>query len=412
MTPATNIKCPKCNSLSTAKGPRGRRQCECGYSGYEKFFLPVTLAEIEKAENDKLNIMRRHIKGLEAQVKNLTKESVTTSAIRQMIGKINAQVTEQPPKWVFKLPPNKKVVHGIPSLMLSDLHQGEVIYASQVGGVNEYNTKIFKRRLARVVEGSIKLLRQTLSPGYFGGMVVILGGDMIEGVIHDELRETSDQTVFQALVTTHDALIPHLKLLADEFGRLYMPCVPGNHGRLDRKPRKKNGPLLNFDWLLYQFLARTIGADPVYRKKITFQIPDGFDASYRIYNTRYLLTHGDKFTGGNGITGPLLPWMRGDMKTRKQYSAMGKPYDVLVMGHWHQLRYLEGIIVNGCLPGFNEYAMSMGFGYEPPQQALWLTHPSRGITFREAIWADDPKPFEESDWVSVRSSMPVPFNTD
>ena len=208
----------------------------------------------------------------------------------------------------------------------------------------------------------------------------------------------------QSVITLHDELIPHIKALCDEFGQLFLACVAGNHGRLDRKPRMKNRAMLNFDWLLYQFLQRTIKADPKYHSRVTFMIPDGPDASYRVHNVRYMMKHGDKFTGGNGITGPLLPWMRGDMKTRKQYSAMRQPYDTLVMGHWHQLRFLEGIIVNGCLPGFNEYAMNMGYGFEPPQQALWITSPTRGITISEGIWGDEATPALESEWLSLRST--------
>ena len=114
-----------------------------------------------------------------------------------------------------------------------------------------------------------------------------------------------------------------------------------------------------------------------------------------------MLTHGDSFKGGDGISGPLMPWMRGSLKASKSYSAMGMPFDVMVMGHWHQLRYLGSIVVNGSLVGYNEYAQKMHFGFEPPQQALWLTHPARGLTFQEGVFADDPKPQSEREWVSV-----------
>ena|SRR5690348_9992428 len=217
--------------------------------------------------------------------KRLAEVSIDLEVIRRIIGKIDAGIVTDAPAWATKAI-RGKVVHGIPSLMLSDLHFGEVVFARQVNDVNSYNTTIAKIRLQRVVEGAVKLLRQTLSPGAFGGMVCILGGDMGEGTIHDELRDTSDETALEAVITLHDCLVPHLKALCDEFGRLHVPCVVGNHGRLDRKPRMKNGPKLNYDWLLYQFIARTIGGDPKYRSKITFQIPDGYEASYRIHGVR------------------------------------------------------------------------------------------------------------------------------
>jgi hypothetical protein len=114
-----------------------------------------------------------------------------------------------------------------------------------------------------------------------------------------------------------------------------------------------------------------------------------------------MLTHGDSFKGGDGIAGPLIPWMRGSLKASKAYSAMQQPFDYMVMGHWHQLNYLNGVIVNGSLVGYNEYALKNHFGFEQPQQALWLTHPTRGLTFKEAIHAEEPKPQRPHEWVSV-----------
>ena len=340
------------------------------------------------------------LKALRAQVKELSKVSADLAAIKGIIGRIDADISS-PPSWTLKPVKSGRLIHGVPTLMLSDLHFGEVVRSAEVNGVNAYNTGIAKKRLRRVVEGAVGLLRRALAPGEFGGMVVQLGGDMVEGVIHSELRETVDETVMQAVITLHDELVSALKGLADEFGRVFVPCVYGNHGRLDRKPRAKMDGLLNFDWLLYQFLARTVAADPKYRERIRFMIPDGRDCLYRLAGVTYLLTHGDTFRGGSGITGPLLPWMRGDMKTRKAYSAMAQPYDVLCMGHWHSLRFLDRIVVNGSLVGYNEYALRERFDFEPPQQALWLTHPVRGMTFREAVFAEDAKPAKHNGWVEV-----------
>jgi len=394
------MDCPKCGSSDTARNGNGRIRCRgCGRSS--------TIARIEPEPrteaSDDLKLLRREIAALRQENNRLSNESADLAAIKRFIGAAKDKL-QSSPQWALNAPRTSKLVHGIPSLMLSDLHFGETVFSGQVNGVNEYNTSIAKRRLKRVVSGAIKLLRHTLAPGEFGGIVCIFGGDMLDGVIHDELRDTADETAIESVVTLHDELVPALKTLCDEFGRVHVPCVVGNHGRLDRKPRMKNGPKLNLDWLLYQFVARTIEADPRYLGKITFQIPDGFDASYRIFGTRYLLTHGDSFRGGSGITGPLLPWMRGDHKTRKQYGALGMPYDVLVMGHWHQLRYLGQIIVNGSLVGFNEYALKSRFDYEAPQQALWLTHPMRGLTFQEGVFAEDPKPASAAEWVSVQGA--------
>jgi hypothetical protein len=392
--------CPKCGSGPLMSDGARKMYCKaCGKYTSRKFLNVPAAAEMPELQTGAIELA-----SLRREVRELRKVSADMAAIRKVISTVDAQVTDDAPAWARERARRGKLVHGIPTLMLSDLHFGEVVFANQVNGVNSYSTEIAKRRLQRVIHGGIKLLRETLSPGEFGGMVVILGGDMVEGVIHDELRDTVDETVMQAVVTLHDELVPALKMLCDEFGRVHVPCVAGNHGRLDRKPRQKNGPFLNFDWLLYQFVERTINAHPKYRGRITFQIPEGYECSYKVHGVRYMLTHGDAFKGGNGITGPLLPWMRGNLKASKTYTAMGQPFDCMVMGHWHQLRYLRSIIVNGSLVGFNEYAKRNNFDYEVPQQALWLTHPARGLTFQEGIFADEPAPQREAAWVEVRAA--------
>jgi hypothetical protein len=309
------MKCPQCKGERVIRNGGGRVMCRDCRRSFN--VADAQAGEFVTDNGDELAMLRRESRALKQEIKRLSAESADLAAIKRFVGAAKRGLSTSP-AWTVKQPVRSKLHHGIPTLMLSDLHVGETVFASQVNGVNEYNVTIAKRRLKRVTQGAIRLLRHTLAPGAFGGMVVIFGGDMLDGLIHDELRDTADETALQAIVTLHDELVPALKTLCDEFGKLHVPCVVGNHGRLDRKPRMKNGPMLNLDWLLYQFIARTIGSDPKYSGRITFQIPDGFDASYRVHGVRYMLTHGDSFKGGSGITGPLLPWMRGDAKTRKQ----------------------------------------------------------------------------------------------
>jgi hypothetical protein len=56
--------------------------------------------------------------------------------------------------------------------------------------------------------------------------------------------------------------------LSDEFGRVFVPCVTGNHGRTSRKPRAKRRNHTNVDWLLYNMLALQFAKD----KRVAFQM--------------------------------------------------------------------------------------------------------------------------------------------
>lgn len=103
------------------------------------------------------------------------------------------------------------------------------------------------------------------------------------------------------------------------------------------------------------------------------------------------------------MIGCLGPLTRGDHKKRSRNSQVDMAYDTMVVGHYHTLMMLKYLIVNGSLCGYNEYAFSNNFKFEPPQQALWLTHPDHGITISMPVFAtgNSSKPMNlNSEWVS------------
>lgn len=110
-----------------------------------------------------------------------------------------------------------------------------------------------------------------------------------------------------------------------------------------------------------------------------------------MYDTTYRLEHGDSARGGSGWMGVLGPAMRRDQKVRTVAQATGQNYDHLVIGHWHRLSWLPGVIVNGSTKGLDEYAAIEGFGFERPQQAMWLSTPERGITMQAPVHCDAPR---------------------
>jgi hypothetical protein len=187
-----------------------------------------------------------------------------------------------------------------------------------------------------------------------------------------------------------------IETLADEFGAVFVPCVSGNHGRNTHKIRAKGRNFTSFDWLCYQFLAKRFEND----KRVRFLIPDGSDAHYQIYGHKYVLTHGDQFRGGDGMIGALGPIIRGDHKKRSRNAQIDMEYDTLLLGHWHQLIQLQRLIVNGSLKGYDEYAYQNNFGFEPPRQALWITHPTHGITFSAPVLVDRLPGKKDSAWIS------------
>lgn len=306
----------------------------------------------------------------------------------------------QPPSWLHKNTLKPKCL-GTPTLFLSDLHWGESVDPKQINGVNTYDIKIARKRLKRVVDTTLTMLYSHLQPGNYPGMVLALGGDMVSGNIHEELRETNDAAILAIVLDCTDNIIASIEALLDAgIPHIFVPCVVGNHGRLDKKPRAKGAVQDNYEWLIYQLLLRHYSA----HKRVTVVPSDSLDYVYRVHNTGYLLTHGDQFRGGSGIAGPATPWALGDHKKRKRQNAVDQPYDYMIFGHFHCLTWGQTYIVNGTLKGYDEWSFRMNFGYEPPRQALWITHPTHGITVKMEIGAEESAEQSNPPWVQVRGN--------
>jgi len=345
---------------------------------------------------DKSPDLHKRIAQLEKDLKAATREQADTAALKAIIGtaamgldKLNA------PDWTIK--PRSLSCPGVPTLQLSDFHWGERVFPKQVNNVNQFSVAIARERLRSCVETAIHLCRILDRDMRYPGIVVPLGGDMVSGAIHEELRASNEIPTMPTVLDLVDNLVPAIRVLADTFGAVFLPCVSGNHGRDTYKIYAKGRNHTSFDWLLYQFLARSLSHD----KRITFYIPEGSDAAYRIYAHKYVLTHGDQFRGGDGMIGALGPILRGDHKKRSRNSQIEQDYDTLVMGHWHQRIMLTRVIVNPALKGYDEYAFTNNFPFEPPAQNWWITHPEHGITWDAPIYVDESKKFKPQDWVSV-----------
>lgn len=328
-----------------------------------------------------VDVLKDKIRQLQTAINSSHKESLTEHYIKEKIVGIS-KLNPNPPKWLLNTTSSIDNWMAVPTVFASDWHWGEYVDENQLGGVNSYNLDIAHERTKALVETSIRLL--DMVEGKYPGIVVALGGDMLSGDIHEELSETNEAPMMPVFLDLYEKSIWMLEQFADKYKNVFVPCVTGNHSRTTHKIRNKARNYTNFDWLLYVLLQKHFEKD----KRIQFQIPDGPDALYKVYNTTYLLTHGDQFRGGDGLIGALGPILRGDHKKRSRNNQIEMGYDVMLLGHWHQLIQMQRVIVNGSLKGYDEYANSNNFGYEPPRQALWLTHPEHGIIMSMPVNVD------------------------
>jgi predicted phosphodiesterase len=350
----------------------------------------------EALTEDREQIYKDEITNLRKLLKQSYREQNLDEELRKYAFELG-HTKLKPPQWLTPQKPND--LSGIPHLFLSDWHWGETVIGKEISGINSYNLTIAKQRCTKVFDEFIDIYTNKISPFRYDGCVVALGGDMVSGTIHDELNETNDVDIMPQVVSMTEYLISGIDKLLDEFHRVAVFCVVGNHGRTTKEKRFKRKTYQSFDWLCYQMLDKYFSNN----NDIHFVIPQGSDVLYKIYNTTFLLSHGDQLgRGGDSIIGMLGPVTRGDHKRRTRQMGLGEPYDVLICGHYHQLAMLRTRIVNGSLKGFDEYAYGLGLPPEPPAQASWLTHPTKGVTIQVPVFCSEEEDAEDnySQWVS------------
>lgn len=289
------------------------------------------------------------------------------------------------PKWHLAKHTEQKHPE-IPVLLTSDFQCGEVIKSQEIDFPNDYSPEIFSQRYRALIETAIKLAKLHDPKLRYPGFVYCRGGDAISGNIHADLAETQSLTCIEQVKLVAAEEARGLQLLLKVFPKISVYSVPGNHDRTTFKPRAKRYVDLSYDDLCIWYLEGIFKAAG--ETRITFSAPRSGDAYFSVFNTRLLLTHGDRMgsRGGQGFIGPAATIMRGIQKIRTQYARTGKPIDYVMHGHYHVAMDLPNGISNGSLAGFSEYAKNeIRAEPELPSQSMFFVHPHWGITSRRRI---------------------------
>ena len=277
----------------------------------------------------------------------------------------------------------------IATLFTSDFQCGEVIRSEELEYPNDYDPAIFAERYRRLIRTAIKLLSRE-DPGMtYPGFIYLRGGDAISGNIHADLAETQSLTCVEQTQLVAEEEIKGLEEILKAVPLVTVYSVPGNHDRTTPKPRSKRYVALSYDQLCIWTIEKYFSAKG--EKRIRFITPPSGDAYYQVFDTHYLLTHGDRIgsRGGAGFIGSSAVIARGVHKCRAQYARMGKPINYVLTGHFHVAMSLPHNIANGCLAGFSEYAKNeLRAEPEPPTQTMFWTHPKWGLTTIRRIRVD------------------------
>ena len=307
-------------------------------------------------------------------------------AFRDALGGV---VVPESPGWLLPKAKQRKD-RGVLFLFLSDLHLDERVNPAEIHNLNCYNRDIAVRRLQVTVEKLCHWVDdQRLLGMKIDEAVIVWGGDLVCGEIHEELTgHGSDATSnLDSILFWQDQLPLVVERVKASVKKVHNVCVVGNHGRFDRKPRAKLGVVRNADYHLMSQVARQFEGD----KAVSFDIPQSFDARVELGGAAgsYLITHGDQFRGGSGIAGVMSPIKRGQARKQQRAVNIDQPFDWLLMGHFHSLTIANGLIVNGSMKGTDEYSVRENFELERPSQLAWVhSHELGPVAFMPLFSAD------------------------
>lgn len=327
------------------------------------------------------------------------------SKTEHLLGLISGLVDDAPkaaPEW---LPPEKSdgSKRSVVGLLLTDIHYGEVVAPDEVLGLNAFDTDIATKRVRRFFEAATEVGPRWASDTDPVGALLVVGGDLISGDIHEELRQTNGLTATEQVYECAHLIAGGVKALLAAYDRVHVVGVPGNHGRTTMKPTAKLYARLSYDRLICRIVADMFAGDP----RVTFQVSTSRDAIVPVFGRTVFVNHGDGMGtgGGQGFIGPLAPIVRGTKKVEAQQARANRRPDLILHGHYHTSANPGPVLSNGSVPGYTEYGNGLRASIEPPQQWLFLLHEKWFLRERAEIKLEDPSIPAERPRVRVPAIM-------
>lgn len=311
----------------------------------------------------------------------LQAQSTELKELKQLVG-FYGSARQEPivvPKW--RVTPTTGKGHvGTVMAQMTDWHLGEVVKPDEVLFLNAFNEVIANRRMQQWFEKVVTLPRAYVNGVHLEGLVIPATGDLFTGEIHAELTESNYERVLQSVLNAQEPILAGLEMLDREYGgKVEVDVVVGNHGRMAEKSVFKGRVYDNFEWLFWSVIRDRL-ADR--KSNVVVNVSTSMDMNVAVYGRNHLLTHGDQFKGGTGISGAFAPLSLGAHRKAKRQAAAGMEMETMVIGHMHQLIDIPGVKMGGTLKGIDEFAFGINVPPADASQAMWITAPERA----EVIW--------------------------
>jgi predicted phosphodiesterase len=296
----------------------------------------------------------------------LTKREDLMDEIKGVVSRINKVKINKAKKSSVKGKRNMTL-----ELLFSDVHYGKLIKSIEN---NQVDASVIRQRVSKITKVVLDEVQRESKSFNIHKIIIAMIGDIIENAhFHgQESRKSSEfssskQTAV-AIESMFEDLIKPIAIATAPLGiEVEIPCVTGNHDRPEDHKSYNDPGEENLTYIIYKTLE--IMCVQAGFKHVKFKIALGLYLQTEIYGNTVVYEHGDELKNLNRDTIQNLMSKRGNQ--------INKVVDYYRVGHWHEYTvYARGrMIVNGSVPGQDNYAENKGFASEAIQVLNYYVEP-------------------------------------
>lgn len=346
-----------------------------GFNNAQKMFFPPQKNAIITSASQMVRGFRNKLENRYGKEIFLKEEFLS---VFKEVMEANPIILHKPVKPVKKSDKNLNrslVVH------FSDTHYGCNIDSKEVDNLNSFNWTVAARRSAFLIDQAVTYKPQHRDQTE---LVILINGDIIAGVIHDQEWGVD-------LLTTQFAGALSIFSQAISYGAQYFKsvrviCTPGNHGRAMHKSSKDRAT--SHKWDSYENMIY-IALREMFREKyknVSFEIPESPYAIATIQGHKFMITHGDTVinVGNPGRNLNMKSINEQINKANSQLIPGDENFAAIVVGHVHVSTVQETdsgtmLLINGTLSGLDPYAHSLGIYSKNATQQIFEVVPGHAV---------------------------------
>lgn len=261
---------------------------------------------------------------------------------------------------------------------------------TQIGKVTAtYDIATAEKRVLLAGEKAIEIAAMRRHTARIDTLYLWLLGDMVEGemIYPDQPWEIECGAAEQATRHVPRILAKLVGLLAQDFRRVVVRCVMGNHGRVGL-PKQGANPRTNWDRVAYDTLS--VHLTPLIDAgRVDFKIADGFYLVTDVLGWGHMITHGDRSLGNgsdNAVKNAVKGWT----------TTVSEKWRYLWFGHVHNPRVytvnFHTAIANGSTESSNQYAHKELHAATDPSQWLAFANRKHGVISLNQLFLSTRKP--------------------